>query len=1826
MKRNFYFTAVLILLLIQLRPTTSFGTHIMGGNLSYTFTGYNAGTNKYTFDITLKVYRYCQGTPAPSPLPINLPLGVYDQDTANPTADKIRNSFFSMPLVESSFITPPNANDSCTFLPSVCVEEGIYIISISLDPTPGGYHLIVDRCCRNGNIGNLFNPGDAGQAYYAFVPPTTVANSSPTFGLAPVPFICANDTVSYDNSAFDPDGDSLVYSFETPFNGVSNSNNPQPNPPQLTYPFPILPVTYAAGFSVGSPFGAAGFASIDANTGLTLYLSQNIAFYVVAVEVKEYRNSVLIGITRRDLQLIFITCPANPAPNIAAITQPHLQDTIIEGQTICFPITYTDPNGDSLFLSFTGNIFNGAIVNPPATLSTSSGLGTVTSQFCWTTSCDQGQSTPYQFNIAVSDNGCPAKTTNNAYSILVIPFTTPAITGTDTICGNAITGLVYTAPGGIAGSTYNWSITNGTQVSGGNTNTITVNWNGTGNGVVSVTALSADSCVGNTQTKNVVIKAIPAAVAGTDKVFCSGGSAALGTGNTPGYTYSWSPVAGISNTTASNPNVTLTNTGATPVTTNYIVTVNNSGCTNTDTVAVTVNPAAIAIAGTDQSLCNGTAFTLGTSTTPGYTYAWSPATGLSSTTISNPLLTYNNTSPDPDTLTYTVTVTNAYNCTAVDNIQIIVRPVPVSEAGINQSFCSGQTVSLGTANTSGYTYSWSPVTGLTNTTISNPNLTLTNTGSTPVTTPYVVTTSIFGCSVNDTAFITVNPAAVANAGPNQVICNGPLINLGTTSTAGYSYSWTPATGLSNTTISNPVLTYNNTGNDPDTMVFTVFVTNAYGCTATDNVQIIVSPVPTANAGNNVIFCSGQSASLGTGSTSGYSYSWSPATGLSGSSVSNPTVTLTNTGTTNVSFNYIVTASWFNCTDNDTVVVTVKPLPVSNAGANLVLCAGDTITIGTAVTAGYTYAWTPSTGLSNTTISDPSVIVSNPGTVADTLYYTVTTTLNGCTTSDSIQIITNPLPLVQGSANPTAVCSGSPATLTGTGAVTYSWALLTAPGSVIGAGATITVSPLVTTSYIVTGTSGVNCDNTDTITVTVNPLPNVQALTPNDTICEGDSITITGNGANSYSWALLSSPGSPISISNSIVVGPSATTSYIVTGTDGNGCVNRDTIQIFVNGAPLANQINGNISVCPGVTGVSYWVTPPTAGSNYSWSVSGGSLTGGQGTDSVFVDWDSTGTGIISVIEITALGCPSDTILLPVNINVILTPAAPTGITTICHNQALGMIYSCTSTPQSAYTWYITGGTITGGGSTNTVTVDWTLTGPGTGALWYEELSVTTDTVCFGISDTLYVTINPSPATSAITGDPDICVFDSTGVFSVTNTSGSNYSWGVSPGTVISGAGSNSVTATWGTSGLFTVFVVETNQYGCPGDTVSKPLLVNPLPVADAGSDAAICIGDNTSLSASGGIAYSWSPATGLNNTTIQNPVANPQNTTTYIVLVTDTNGCENTDDVVITVNLLPVADAGPDLPICLNKDTMLTASGGVNYEWTPATGLSNTAISNPVAGPLVTTTYIVTVTDTNSCRNTDTITVTVNSLPVAVASADSVICNGSGMTLTASGGVGYSWSPSTGLDNTASASPFASPTSNTTYTVTVTDGNGCTDTEDVQVNVNAQPVAAFEFTDSVDCSGVTIYFKNNSTNAIDYIWNYGDTKSKDFEPVKFFTFNQPNNTVTLIAINNDCSDTTVVACPINNLGKYLESVPNIFTPNGDGINDCYSIDNVGNFKECAAIQIFNRWGKLMFEADNGNECWDGNNQKNGQKCDDGVYFYILSVKGAQLKGSISLMR
>ncbi|MBI4930738.1 MAG: gliding motility-associated C-terminal domain-containing protein [Bacteroidetes bacterium] len=488
---------------------------------------------------------------------------------------------------------------------------------------------------------------------------------------------------------------------------------------------------------------------------------------------------------------------------------------------------------------------------------------------------------------------------------------------------------------------------------------------------------------------------------------------------------------------------------------------------------------------------------------------------------------------------------------------------------------------------------------------------------------------------------------------------------------------------------------------------------------------------------------------------------------------------------------------------------------------------------------------------------------------------------------------------------------------------------------------------------------------------------------------------------------------------------------------------------------------------------------PNAFITYSWNF------GPNATPSTFtgptppaVTFSTTGTQNITITGNTVGGnaCSSTA-----SQTVFVTAGAPTSSftadTVACLGTNTTVTYTGNASSSASYTWNFGSGNVISGSGQGPYVISYA--SPGTYTM---SLDVTECATPSGIT-TMTVTVFAPPTANA-GNDVSICIGNST---SLSGSGGINYGWGPS-GAGLSCTLCQNPVASPTTTMTYTLAVMDAN--GCTNTDIVN-VTVNPLPAANAGTDVSMCIGSSASLSASGGNTYVWSPATNLSNVNIANPTANPTASITYTVTVTDANGCSNTDAILITVNPLPTANAGADATICAGTSTTLSASGGNNYLWTPATNLSSANISNPVANPTSNSTYTVTVTDANGCSNTDAMNIFVNPVPVANAGPNASICFGFSTSLNASGGSSYSWVPSTGLSNPNISNPVANPTSTTTYTIIVSNGN-CASVSSMSVTVNPTPVATISLQTNVSCFGgsngnatVTV---SVGTNPITYLW------------------------------------------------------------------------------------------------------------------------------------------
>ncbi len=1225
----------------------------------------------------------------------------------------------------------------------------------------------------------------------------------------------------------------------------------------------------------------------------------------------------------------------------------------------------------------------------------------------------------------------------------------------------------------------------------------------TQNTIYTLTVTDTTGCIG---TDNVLVRSLPnslTAEAGNGGNICAGAGSSIqlgglptAVGGTAPYIYTWSPATGLNDPTIANP------TASPADSTTYRVTVTDAkGCTAVDSVKVNVNGSITVDAGRDTALCNGFAVRLGGAPTVSggsapYNYTWAPGTGLSQNNVANPFAT------PTVTTSYLLTVRDANGCTGTDVVTVTVNSNPTANAGPDRTLvnCFADSVQLGgtpaaTGGSGVYAYLWSPSLGVNDTAAANPFVR----GISASTLYNLLVTDANGCTSTDVVLVNVVPSTLrANAGTDKEYCAGNLnpVTLGGTPTATggtpvYNYTWSPATGIiGSTTVANPLAL-------PDTTTtYFVTVTDAKGCSSVDSVVVRVNPLPVVNAGADTAIClnsqirigGNPTASGGTpGGAGGYTYFWQPGGGLSSTSVANPFASPTVTTTYNVTV-----TDGKGCTASDNVVVTIRPNPTANAGVDqtLAACANDSVQLGGSPAASggqgpYTYLWTPSTGLSNVAIPNP--FVKNIG--SSTTYTLVVTDANGCTGTDQVLVTVVQSNLVAEAGNNAAYCKGTgtqvqlggtPTASGGVAPITYTWFPTT--GLNLSNISNPLASPDTTTTYTLIITDSRGCQSSDTVRITVFEKPVVNAgadttLCFNGTVRLGGSPTATGGRAPySYSWTPTNVV--PVNGANPLAF-PTGTTTYIVTVTDANGCTASDNVVVNV-ALPLNASAGPNrtITTCSGdsvTIGGSPTATGGTGAYTYTWTPATGLSSATVANPVVKGITQST---IYTVVVRDALGCTA-TALVTVQVVPSTLQANAGNNTTICFNPLLGSPVMIGGNPSATggtspyvYSWSPVSGL-------SNTTVANPMASPASTTTY--TLLVTDAKGCTAL-DTVRVTVNPL-VTVTLGPDTAICAGDTVRLGGAQATGGG----GTPPYTYVWTPTTNMLGATTSNPLVFptattTYEVVVRDAIGCSAVGYQQ-VIVNSKPIADAGLDktlvncvsASVTIGGSPAASGgSGNYSYTWLPIDGLNNSTLTNPtVSGISASTTYVLIVTDQSGCTGRDEVLVTVtpsNL--VAEAGNNIAVCSSDTSGIqlggfpTAVGGTpqfTYTWSPNNGTLNaTNIPNPVAKPLVTTKYFVTVTDANGCSSVDSVTITVNQRPFVQAGADTSICNGSPYTLggnpTATGGLApytYNWSPT--LGNVAN--PVVTPNASVVYGLTVTDAAGCSSTAFVSVTVRPRPTA-----------------------------------------------------------------------------------------------------------------------------------------------------------------------
>ena len=1787
----------LLLVVVLFTISSIKANHLAGGYISYTHVSGN------TYEVVIDMYRDCNGGGP------NLP-GSYTAYVFNASGSQVTTVLLNSwgPLTQV-----PGTSDPCVQVPSTyCLQKQTYKGTTTLSNSTGGYTISINDYARNPGIVNIVSPTSASFLIFAKIPnPGSVANNSgPIFVNPPPPVICVNRPMYFDYSATDPDGDQLVYSLCTAYSrGAAGA----PGPP------PYNPITYNAGFAPTNPMTASPPVSINSNTGLLTGVPTATGKYVVVICVKEYRNGVLIGEYFRDAQFEVSQC----TQSITAATPGS--SPIAGGGTprlLCknsYNLTFT--NNSTGTTNYHWDFGVSGITNDTSNLSTPTYTYPDTGTYIVRLIAGPGQQCADTTYLTVKVY--PGLKVGYTYAGVLCTGNPVQFTDTSSTPFGTIMSRNWSFDFGLPGSTQQ--------------NPVTV-FNVPFAHNVKLVVQDSKGCK-DSVTKTILINQSPSLNAGADKDICIGGSTTIGVSSTA--PVSWSPATGLSCTSCTTPTANPT------ATTTYIATATGSnGCTIKDTVVVTVHPTPTVNAGPDLIVCNSGSVQINGSVsniTGTQTVLWTPSSGLSSTSILNPIST------PVATTTYVLKVTNAAGCFSTDTVTVYKNVVSVN-AGPNVAVCIGDSAQLNaTSPVVTGTFSWTPVTGLSNPNIKNPkasptsttiytvtvtdtagctasssvtvtintnnnvdagldkeichggSVTLTATGgvsyiwdshsslsttagatttaSPTVTTTYYVTgTSTVGCDGRDSVKVTVLPLPVFSVSGNNNICEGAsTILTASSATSGLSYSWTPATGLSCTNCPNP------TANPTTTTTYTVTATDNKGCSDTRTITINVNPKPNVDAGNPFVgLCTGFSKTLT--ATGADSYTWSPATGLSCTNCPNPTASPTTT----ITYTVVGVNNTTGCTSQDTVRIEVQPTLPINISQNDSICINGSKQL--FAYGGDSYAWSPPTGLNSTNINTP---VASP--TVTTVYTVTVSDLNGCTNSGTVNIKVNPLPVVSASATSPVICEGLSTNLQASGGVSYSWtpvASLDNPNI-----ANPKASPTANTTYTVVATDNKGCTNSATVAVSVNPKPSINAGPATVDICINDSVKLSATGGTSYTWT----PSTGLSATNvsDPWAFPSSTTKYYVTGTDANGCQNLDSITVVVKPLPTIT-FSSPRELC---FGESLQVTASGA-NTYSWTPTGSVSNPNIANPSVsptstttYTVTGSDGCTNTATVTITVNPLPTVVVSAPATIcEGASTVITASGGSTYAWTPTTGL--SCTSCPNPTASPL----------STTTYTVN------------------VTDIKGCKNSASVTVSVNPKPSVSA-GSNFTICVGDSTQL----QASGAvSYSW--APAATLDDPLKANPVAKPAATTIYTVTGTDAN--GCQ-NTSTVTVTVNTLPVVNINPPTpAICAGSSTQLTASGGNTYTWSPATGLSNPNIADPIANPDTTTMYTVEVS--NGCVVKDSVLLTVNPNPVvqvslnASASQDTTVCLYEPIQLNATGAATYAWTPATDLSCYNCDNPIATPLTTTTYIVTGTDINGCTGADTVTININmpALPNAQPKDqnppfDYAICIGDTVALSAFNGTSYEWIPAAVLDDSASANPIAVPVTTTDFIVKIVDTNGCYNFDTVSVKVNPLPQISAG-------SDISIYFGEyanlNATGGVTYSWQPMEfLNNPDIANPTGFPQDTTVFIVTSVDINGCINSDTVI---VNVLGQSQVIFPTAFSPNGDGVNDLFKIGFKENFN-LLSIRIYNRWGILVFSTNNINEAWDGKYQ--GQDMPLGTYIYLIEGeddlgKYVRKSGNITIIR
>jgi gliding motility-associated-like protein len=845
-------------------------------------------------------------------------------------------------------------------------------------------------------------------------------------------------------------------------------------------------------------------------------------------------------------------------------------------------------------------------------------------------------------------------------------------------------------------------------------------------------------------------------------------------------------------------------------------------------------------------------------------------------------------------------------------------------------------------------------------------------------------------------------------------------------------------------------------------------------------------------------------------------------------------------------------------------------------------------------------------------TSPNVVFTpaNSGTtsISFTAPGTYTVSLTACqgtvcgTATSSIQVIATPT--INFTASPTVVCVPGSSTLTVTGGpstTSYTWSA--SQGPAITNTNIAVVSPTSNTTYTVL-TSIPGCTTSISFNVPVSPNPTI-TVTPNSSICNGQTINLVSAGGATYSWTPSTSLNT--STGGNVIASPTITTTYIVTGNNGV-CSNTAAVTVTVGASTTVSVTPTNSTICLGQSAN----IVASGGSTYSWTASSGANPASIANISVSPTVTTTYTVLTGTGSCTAQAV--STISVAPAFTLTVTPSA----TTICNAALTNIVGSGGVT----YTWSPAAGLNTTSGANVVANPSITTT--------YSVLS--SNGVCTNSAIATVSVIVVS--TSVVATSANYCLGGTP--VTLTGSGATTYSW--SPATGLSSTSGAVVSAT---PTITTTYSLTGTSGPCSSNTVITITVPTPSSLTIVASSTLICAGGSAAtLTALGGTTYTWQP--GVNTTSVN--IVNPATTTIYTLTGQTATGCLAIP-AIVTVSISPSVTptlSASSTSVCLTKTITLSAlptGAGLSYTWTPSSailGATNTA--SVIAKPTTTGSIVYTLTISNGlCSKTATISITAFNCTPPVADfttfTNDSICTGGCVsfsnTTTGTQPIAYQWLvPGATPPSSTSSDPqfcFFAPGEYTVVLIAKNAFGSDTIIKFDYINVADTPAVVTAFGDTLIKIGQTapIY----ATGATNYYWtpNNGSVAC----PTCSATIAQPTVTTQYIVIGSNspyCSrqDTIVVKVDFT-CGDFF--VPNAFSPNNDGKNDFINVH--GFCISTYNLQIYNRWGELVFATSDLTNSWDGTYR--GKPMDTGVFVYradgiTIDGRSFNIKGNITLIR